>query len=58
METPIAVTTHIDQHYVFSDKTLIINNDRTVYLGAIKNNIASLPVAEGKGLLFSSSFIY
>lgn len=50
--------TNINQHFVFSEQTLIMNTDQTVYFGAIKNNIATLPVAEGKGILFSPEFIY
>lgn len=55
---PVLVTTNINQFYVFSDKTLIVNLDQTVYFGAIKNNIATLPRAEGKGVLFSPDFVY
>jgi hypothetical protein len=44
-DIPILVTTNINQFYVFSDKTLIINLDQTAYFGSIKNNIATLPRA-------------
>jgi hypothetical protein len=32
--------------------------DDLVYYGSIKNNLATLPRAEGYGMLFSQNFIY
>ena len=57
-ETPIIVTTNINKHFVFSDQTFILNRDNTAYFGEIRNNIQSLPRAEGKGILFSNDFVY
>lgn len=51
--TPLIITTNINQHYVFCDTTLVVYKNRTVYYGAIKNNIATMPRADGQGILFS-----
>lgn len=52
------IATNINQHYVFSERTLIVYRNNIVYYGAIKNNIATIPRAEGQGTLFSPHFIY
>jgi len=57
-DTPLIIATNINQHYVFSDRTLIVYKNKIVYYGAIKNNIATMPRAEGKGILFSADFVY
>jgi hypothetical protein len=56
--TPIIISTHVNDHYIYSQKTLIIYPDHVVYYGSIRNNIATLPRAEGNGILVSADFIY
>lgn len=56
--TPLMIATTVSEHYVYSKKTLIVYPDRTIYYGAIKNNIAALPRAEGKGKLITTDYIY
>jgi hypothetical protein len=51
--TPIIICTNVNEHFVYSDKTLIIYQDEVVYYGSISNQISSLPRAEGKGLHIS-----
>lgn len=56
--TPLIIATNVNQYYVYSDSTLILYPDKTVYYGSIKNNIAALPRAEGKGTLIAHNFVY
>jgi hypothetical protein len=56
--TPIIITTHVNDHYIYSQNTLILYPDNVLYHGSIKNNIATLPRAEGNGLLLSPDFIF
>ena len=56
--TPILISTTVNEHYVYSPTTLIVYPDKTIYYGAIKNNISALPRAEGKGVLIAHDFVY
>lgn len=56
--TPIIITTSVNDHYIYSQNTLIVYPDNVVYYGSIRNNIATLPRAEGEGLLLSPEFVY
>jgi len=56
--TPIIISTHVNEHYIYSSSTLILYPDNVLYYGSIRNNISSLPRAEGDGLLLSPDFQY
>jgi hypothetical protein len=56
--TPILIATHVNEHYIYSANTLILYPDNVLYHGSIRNNISSLPRAEGSGLLLSPDFHY
>lgn len=56
--TPILIATHVNEHYIYSANTLILYPDNVLYHGSIRNNISSLPRAEGNGLLLSPDFQY
>lgn len=43
--TPILISTQVNEHYVYSDKTLIVYQDNVLYYGSIKNSLAYLPRA-------------
>jgi hypothetical protein len=56
--TPIIIATHVNEHYIYASNTLILYPDNVLYHGSIRNNISSLPRAEGQGMLLSPDFIY